>query len=689
MVGFLFGGNTGLTYQDLQDRRAAADALAKRIMGAQPRNTMEGIGAILTGAAAGIGRHSADKGIKEGRASASEQFNKLFGQITGQTVPDNQANGSLLPKPGAAAELSATEPAKDFSVDPSIKSGIAETASALGISPTDLATAISYETAGTFDPTKAGPTTQWGQHKGLIQFGEPQAAENGVDWNDPVGSQLGADGAVAKYLRSAGVKPGMGLMDIYSAINAGRVGRYDASDANNGGAPGTVADKVNQQMAGHRAKALALFPPETAAATPQAAIEAIAPQAYRDPMVSAPNSQPQSGSMPLPQQQAAAALPPLPSREVGPAPRVAGMPAQAPQQVAQASPFGGIDPQMMQLLNNPFLPEENRQMLQMVIQQQMQSNDPMRKLQMQKLQQELTQPDYDIISGKDGSIFRADKRAGTVEQVYGGKQETFRPLSNEEEQQMGLDPAQAYQIGPDNKVYKIGGEGTTVNIDQRAEGAFDKKLAEKQAEAFDTMASEGINARADIGVINELDALLQGQGGTLTGVSGALAQYGIGGEGIDDLQAAQALINKLVPTQRAPGSGSMSDRDVELFTRSLPSLWNSPGGNAKIIGVMRGLAEYKQGQGEIADQVLTGEMTRQEARRALRALPNPLAEIARPEPSPRAQAEPNVETNAPKTPAEATGLPPVAPADAGDAPAGVPAELWSVMTPEERALWQR
>lgn len=140
-----------------------------------------------------------------------------------------------------------------------LRAGIIETANALGIDPVDLATAISYETAGTFDPTKRGPTTQWGQHRGLIQFGEPQARQYGVDWNDPIGSQLGPDGAVADYLRATGVQPGMGLLDIYSAINAGGVGRYGASDANNGGAPGTVADKVRDQMAGHRQNALALL----------------------------------------------------------------------------------------------------------------------------------------------------------------------------------------------------------------------------------------------------------------------------------------------------------------------------------------------------------------------------------------------------------------------------------------------
>lgn len=146
-------------------------------------------------------------------------------------------------------------------MDPQLAELIRQTAQSLGIDPIDLGTAISYETGGTFDPLKSGPHTQWGTHRGLIQFGEPQAKQFGVDWNNPVQSQLGPDGAVAKYLRSTGVKPGMGMLDLYSAINAGGVGPkyYGRSDANNGGAPGTVADKVNNQMAAHRKNAYSMF----------------------------------------------------------------------------------------------------------------------------------------------------------------------------------------------------------------------------------------------------------------------------------------------------------------------------------------------------------------------------------------------------------------------------------------------
>jgi len=140
-------------------------------------------------------------------------------------------------------------------VTPEIANLIRQTAQHLGIDPLDLGTAISYETAGTFDPMKRGPTTKWGQHRGLIQFGEPQAQQFGVDWANPLESQLGPNGAVAKYLLASGFKPGMSGLDLYSTINAGAPGRYGASDTAAGGAPGDVRDKWENQMGAHRQKA--------------------------------------------------------------------------------------------------------------------------------------------------------------------------------------------------------------------------------------------------------------------------------------------------------------------------------------------------------------------------------------------------------------------------------------------------
>lgn len=143
-----------------------------------------------------------------------------------------------------------------------IRDGLLSTANALGMDPADLATIISYETGGTFDPMKAGPTTKWGRHMGLIQFGGPQRRQFGVDLSSPeraIESQLGPDGAIVKYFRAHGWQPGMSGLDAYSIVNAGAPGRYRASDAAAGGAPGTVADKWYKQMEPHRAKVANLF----------------------------------------------------------------------------------------------------------------------------------------------------------------------------------------------------------------------------------------------------------------------------------------------------------------------------------------------------------------------------------------------------------------------------------------------
>lgn len=176
-----------------------------------------------------------------------------------------------------------------------LANAILASAGNLGIDPIDLGTAISYETAGTFDPWKAGPTTKYGQHRGLIQWGEPQRREFGVYQGMPNAEQMRA---VEAYLTKAGVRPGMGLMDVYSAINAGRVGRYNASDAAAGGAPGTVADKVNNQMAGHRRNAMALLGRQAAppaqnvaalyAGPAPAAPQAVAPVTPAVPQAAAP-----------------------------------------------------------------------------------------------------------------------------------------------------------------------------------------------------------------------------------------------------------------------------------------------------------------------------------------------------------------------------------------------------------------
>ena len=174
-----------------------------------------------------------------------------------------------------------------------------------------------------------------------------------------------------------------------------------------------------------------------------------------------------------------------------------------------------------------------------------------------------------------------------------------------------------------------GGSVTNVNTGMKADEAFGVEAAKGQATMFNAMSQDAINARADIGRVDVIDQLLStGIGGNVDAWK-AFAKNNLGvnlGTG-GAIEALDAAINQLVPSQRPPGSGTMSDRDVALFKSSLPQLLNSPQGNAIITQTMRGMAEYKIAQGEIANAILTGQLGRPEGMQMLQSLPDPMANV--------------------------------------------------------------
>jgi hypothetical protein len=204
------------------------------------------------------GRADAEKakeqaGLQAGEDNATPGAVGLHPTVSGGAIPSAAPSFAAGSGGGGAGRAMRMPQATD---NPELVKSVVEESKKYGLDPAHVLTAMSYETGGTFDPWKAGPTTRWGQHRGLIQWGEPQRSQYGVDQNTPVGDQVKA---TFQYLKDRGVRPGAGLMDIYSAINAGRVGRNNASDAAAGGAPGTVANKVNTQMGGHAARARSML----------------------------------------------------------------------------------------------------------------------------------------------------------------------------------------------------------------------------------------------------------------------------------------------------------------------------------------------------------------------------------------------------------------------------------------------
>lgn len=209
------------------------------------------------------------------------------------------------------------------------------------------------------------------------------------------------------------------------------------------------------------------------------------------------------------------------------------------------------------------------------------------------------------------------------------------------------------------------GPQTVINNSTGATSKFydqlDQKLADQTAGAIEA----GWSARSNAIRLGELGRLLetvpQGSTGGMVQLAGAL---GIGFDGTGDVQAAQAIINQMVPQQRPPGSGTMSDADLALFKASLPAVLNQPDGNQQIMTLVNAINDYIIQQADIAQLVANRELDPAEGRRRQAAIANPLAGLGRKKAPPAGKAE--------TPPASFAGDP----------------EDWQFLTPEERALWQ-
>jgi len=170
---------------------------------------------------------------------------------------------------------------------------------------------------------------------------------------------------------------------------------------------------------------------------------------------------------------------------------------------------------------------------------------------------------------------------------------------------------------------KVTGSNTT--IDMGGSGDMDE-FAKLDAKKLNEVGAVGLDAGGTLARINRLETLLQNiDTGLGTSVKAFAGRFGIQTEGLSDIQAAEALINSLVPLQRPAGSGPMSDADLALFQRSLPSLINSPQGNQLIIDTMRGIAEYDAKGAEIVQRYRSGDITVAQAFGELNARTDPLA----------------------------------------------------------------
>ena len=188
---------------------------------------------------------------------------------------------------------------------------------------------------------------------------------------------------------------------------------------------------------------------------------------------------------------------------------------------------------------------------------------------------------------------------------------------------------------------KASASSTTIN---NGEGdKFYENLDKKNAESFAALSESGVGGRSRLAQLGQLETLLsQSPSGAEANVKLWLGDMGINTDGLDGLQATRALIEKMVPEQRAPGSGPMSDADIGMYRRSLASTINQPGGNALILGTAKAIADYDIKMGEIADQVADRVISPADGRKKIRELENPLSGYSEKLKALRGAEDPNV-----------------------------------------------
>jgi hypothetical protein len=162
--------------------------------------------------------------------------------------------------------------------------------------------------------------------------------------------------------------------------------------------------------------------------------------------------------------------------------------------------------------------------------------------------------------------------------------------------------------------------GTSVNVDTKGETKFQETAGKALAERAAKLMEDGDAAVTDKALVGQLRELggqikLLGSGAA---IQGWLAERGIKvGPNVSEIEAYTALVDKLTPQQRVPGSGATSDFDARMFKSALPSLVRTPEGNRIIVDTLDALADNRLRRAEISGMILNGDIDRKEGFRQL------------------------------------------------------------------------
>lgn len=287
---------------------------------------------------------------------------------------------------------------------------------------------------------------------------------------------------------------------------------------------------------------------------------------------------------------------------------------------------GGTQADIIAALSNPWLSQPQASVASALLGQQLERQDPLYQLRLQQAQLDYEQDLAGPAMGDTeyfGSTLPYQDANGNLQYVQLSK----GGLPQLPDGARWLEPTSTVNTGTAQTVIgrNTGAPVAAIPIDNLG-AAQDTAVGTGLGQAQITTIEAGKNASSNNAKLDILEETLtnapQGATGALVQAAGSI---GIPVEGLDDVQAAQAIINQMVPLQRAPGSGTMSDADLALFKQSLPSIINQPGGNAKIIATLRALNDYTIEHARIEEDVARRRITPDEATQRKAQIPNPLA----------------------------------------------------------------
>lgn len=277
---------------------------------------------------------------------------------------------------------------------------------------------------------------------------------------------------------------------------------------------------------------------------------------------------------------------------------------------------------LLKAASNPWLNEQQRGVVNMLIKQQMEANDPSSQLDMDYKRAQLyalkAKPTtkYGFTTLPDGTVLRTNEAAGSVEPVFNSGEKPTSDIQNfEYARKNGFQGSfdQYQQI-----VKKAGASSTNVSVggESGADSELRKKLSGKEGEAWAGYKEAGTVSAGTMQDMALLDNLItmapQGP------VQGRLAQML---PGFNSAAAAfESVVKRVAPTLRAPGSGSTSDIEYDGMLKSLPGLQNKPEANAAVSAMMKAKAQINMERSAIIDAYQNEEIEAAEARREIAKL---------------------------------------------------------------------